>query len=312
MDSPLHTAARRWHGVLLTRQAVELGYSPDFFRRLVRTEVWQRLFRGAYLLPGYELCLRVYVAAVQARWPQFVASHATAGSLWQLAGCAERLEFTGPPTSRNSLPCGRYARDQLVDADTHYLAGLRVTTPTRTVVDLLLTQSRDGAVMALDSALCAELTSLPAVAESLESRSAHDPRIAAAWRAFHLADPAAESPVETKARLGLTDAGLAVRSQVRVRVGDRIRRVDLLVEGCVLFEAEGATYHRNDPAGQHRFVCARLLASSVSYRAVADRGTATTGPRLLTARTGSGSRRRGRRRTAALGSGRTAGRARGR
>ncbi|MGH3099172.1 MAG: hypothetical protein ACRDMV_24575 [Streptosporangiales bacterium] len=97
--------------------------------------------------------------------------------------------------------------------------------------------------MALDSVLFAELTTLPEVADALEARSSHDPRTAAAWRAFHLADPKAESPVETKARLGLTDAGLAVRSQVSVNVGDRVRRVDLLVERCVFLETEGATYH---------------------------------------------------------------------
>lgn len=97
--------------------------------------------------------------------------------------------------------------------------------------------------MALDSALCAGLTSLQEVADSLMSRSPHDARTAAAWRAFHLADPKAESPVETKARLGLTDAGLDVRSQVVVHVGGRVRRIDLLVEGCAFLETEGVTHH---------------------------------------------------------------------
>ncbi len=62
------------------------------------------------------------------------------------------------------------------------------------------------------------------------------------WLAQH-ADPAAESPPETLARLALRTRQFRVRSQVRF---DGIGRVDLLVEDAIVVEVDGRSYH-SDP-----------------------------------------------------------------
>lgn len=59
---------------------------------------------------------------------------------------------------------------------------------------------------------------------------------------IRLVDPAAESVVESLARLELLDAGLSFRSQVRL---DDVGRVDFLVEDCVVVEVDGREAHDN-------------------------------------------------------------------
>lgn len=66
------------------------------------------------------------------------------------------------------------------------------------------------------------------------------------WLAARL-DPSAESPTETLARVVMRDAGLDVRPQVDF---DRVGRVDFLVEGKVIVECDGKTYHSDPEAFQ--------------------------------------------------------------
>ena len=54
------------------------------------------------------------------------------------------------------------------------------------------------------------------------------------------ADDRAESPIETLARLAMRRAGLTVESQVQIQ---GVGRVDFLVEGRVIVEADGRSFH---------------------------------------------------------------------
>lgn len=62
-----------------------------------------------------------------------------------------------------------------------------------------------------------------------------------------LVDARSESGLESIVRVALVLAGLRVQIQVRIR---GVGRVDLLVEGCVIVETDGAAYH----AGARRHV----------------------------------------------------------
>jgi very-short-patch-repair endonuclease len=111
--------------------------------------------------------------------------------------------------------------------------------PTRThvsVVDALLRamacQPHADAVASVDSALQRGL-----VVPSMLAPHVHD---AASRAVLADADGRAESGLETIVRLALRAAGLSVEPQVAI---DGIGRVDLLAEGAVVVEADGAAWH---------------------------------------------------------------------
>jgi very-short-patch-repair endonuclease len=60
-----------------------------------------------------------------------------------------------------------------------------------------------------------------------------------------MASGAAESPLETVARVGLVTAGLAVREQVVIR---GVGRVDFVVEEAVAVEVDGWEFHQSRDA----------------------------------------------------------------
>ncbi|MGW3666455.1 hypothetical protein [Streptomyces sp. NPDC005141] len=139
----------------------------------------------------------------------------------------------------------------LDESDVERREGLRVTSPGRTLADLLRADTREEALVAVESALTwrsvggirrAPLTTLSLVSLALEApqRGAQRGR-----RRLKLADPNSGSPAETVARLRLHDAGLRPESQAELRTPDGRRRcLDFLfrAEGLAV-EIEGYVYH---------------------------------------------------------------------
>ncbi|MDX5319343.1 MAG: DUF559 domain-containing protein, partial [Actinomycetes bacterium] len=91
----------------------------------------------------------------------------------------------------------------------------------------------------VDAALHAGLLTLEEAVES-GRRGGFD----AAW-IRHMADPRAESPAETRARVQILGAGYEVRSQVEL---ESVGRVDFVVEGKVVVETDGKDYHSDERA----------------------------------------------------------------
>lgn len=158
----------------------------------------------------------------------------------------------------------RVHRASLAPGDVVTRWGLRLTTPTRTVVDLLRTGDRDEALVAVDSALTRRtvggvrrvpLVTLAALTAALEGPLRGG---SGARSRLRLADPKAGSPAETIARLRMHDAGLHPESQAELRTPDGRRRcLDFLfrAEGLAV-EAEGYAYHGTRAA--HRQDIARF------------------------------------------------------
>ena len=121
------------------------------------------------------------------------------------------------------------------------VTGLEVTDPGRPVdsletaiVHLFQCEPRDNVIVSLDSVLNKKLLSR----ERLEELTAILPK---KFRSFvSLTDPAAQSGLETKARLGLRRLGIPYRSQVFV---ERVGHVDLLVGDRVVLEVDGEAWH---------------------------------------------------------------------
>lgn len=258
----------RHGGVLLVEEVVKAGMPKGAVYRKLREESWQRLLPGAYAEPGEgELRKRIY--AIQHRYPALVASHRSAAALQGLDLLADQLEVTAPVSGdrRGRVAGVRVYTLPLESAEVLRLEnGLRVTSPARTVADLLRDVPPEEAVVAADCALRRGLATAGAVLEAVRSdrRRRGEDR---ALRALAVVDHRAQSPAESLARVRMREAGLRPECQVELRPADgKVLRGDFLFRGAgLLVEIEGYTYHGSRLAHQrdtHRFnqlsICAEV------------------------------------------------------
>ncbi|WP_406862846.1 hypothetical protein ABZO31_21435 [Streptomyces sp. HUAS MG47] len=248
-------------GILLTAWALDAGVPPSSLRAALRAEGWQQLCRGAWAVPGREVDWRTRAMAIQLLTPDLVCSHRTAAAVLRIerltaepadSADSETLEFVHPrrsvarPGVRVHRVPGLAGRDHVVRR------GLRVTTPARTVADLMrAARCREEAVVPADSALARRvirgvrrdaLVGAEGVAAELRARR---PGAPAARRWLRLADPGAGSPAETVARLHLHDAGLRPESQPVLRTASgRAMRPDFYFRAAgLVVEIEGYAFH---------------------------------------------------------------------
>lgn len=126
--------------------------------------------------------------------------------------------------------------------------GLPVTSPERTFIDLSATLDRVDRVILGDALLARGLTSPEAVAKI--ARASRGRRgVRRAVDALPLLEPGADSPMETRVRLIIVDAGLPrplANVNVRDDWGEWIARPDLLYRRArIIIEYEGG-HHRTD------------------------------------------------------------------
>lgn len=197
------------------------------------------------------------IRAVLADWPDAVASHSSAAHLLGLP--VERQDISLVHVSLAVDGPGRRGKRHGVHA--HYrrvppaqlviVDGLKVTSPTRTVIDCARLLPLASGLVIADAALNARLTSLAELSREIaQHRRCHG--IATARRVVDLADPLAESPGESRTRLIVREAGYDVESQVELAddAGCFLGRVDLLVRGTrLVLEFDGrAKYSMGETA----------------------------------------------------------------
>ncbi|MEU7999145.1 DUF559 domain-containing protein [Micromonospora sp. NPDC049060] len=123
----------------------------------------------------------------------------------------------------------RVHRSVVPDSDRTRLGGLPVTTPLRTAFDLGRQAPRDEALVAVDALLHRRVVKLPALRAYADARPGW-PGLPLLREILALAEPLAESPMETRLRLLLLDAGLPpaiAQHDVRDADGRFVGRVDL-------------------------------------------------------------------------------------
>ncbi|MFH8660959.1 hypothetical protein [Streptomyces afghaniensis] len=243
-------------GVLLTSRALESGWPARSLTRALRAEGWGRLQSGAWVEPGRAADLPTRLRAVQLLNPRLVVSHCSAASLWWIETLAPTargpLEFIDPALSFRGKAQGvRVRRILLGSGEVVLRYGLRLTSPVRTLTDLLRSLPRDDALVALESAVTyrrvggvrrAPIVEPDAVAAALAHPSQGTAR---ARRWLGLSDPRSGSPAETVARLRMTDAGLRPESQVELftPAGRRVVLDFLFRRAGLAVEIEGYAYH---------------------------------------------------------------------
>ncbi|MBO0831373.1 MAG: hypothetical protein J2P29_05325, partial [Actinobacteria bacterium] len=219
------------------------GKSPGQIDTLLRNGTLVAIGRGIYVpkvvarefaaLPHGEQVLRA-AAAVAHNGPACAISHESAALLHNIDLIGERA----PGTTITIWNRGRRGNRHGVHTYSHAMPdshltskfGLPVTTAARTVVDLAMTLEYPAGVVAADSALHQGLTTAPElwqVAGQCQTRRGGD----RATRVVDFANPLAESPLESLARVVFDEGGLPPPElQVTITSADKqfIGRVDFL------------------------------------------------------------------------------------
>lgn len=183
-------------------------------------------------------------------------SHQTAGWLHGLdIPACEPVEITLPQRSRTSHLSGvSLTRSDYYDDEGCDARGLPATSPIRTVADLARRSNLVEAVVILDTAVRARLVELDQLRGWLDTHRRHR----GAGRLEHaisLADPASESPMETRLRVLLVAEGLPkphVQISLHADTGEFIARPDLFFpDQRLVVEYDGAS-HRDSIASDDR------------------------------------------------------------
>lgn len=161
----LYGLAERQGGYFTTRQARAAGYEDNTHAYHVRSANWIRAHRGVYRLARFPMSPRPDLMLWQL-WshnrggePQGTFSHATALTLHELSDAMPaRLDMTVPPNFQRMAAIPnvlRLHRGRLGSKDVETVDAVRVTTPLRTLIDVI----RDGSlsqelqVQAVDQAI---------------------------------------------------------------------------------------------------------------------------------------------------------------
>jgi very-short-patch-repair endonuclease len=226
------------HGLCTWRQLRSQGTSSLAVSHAVRSGQLRRVHRGVYAAGDLEARQRA-LAVMRAG---AVVSHTTAAALWGFDLVrAERAEATWPRNWNGVRPPGvRIHRADQVEVE--LFDGVRLTSRLRTLVDCARVLPLEEAVAVMDSALRQGAVTVEGLATA--ARSASGPGSAKVRHAVSLADGRAESVLESVLRVVLRLAGVSAEPQVVIRVrGEFVARVDLLVDGWLVLEADGFAYH---------------------------------------------------------------------
>ena len=208
-----------------------------------------------YIWAGQEDSPLLRLKAVTRRLPEVVFSGRTAGWLHGLnLPPEEPVEVIVQDVRVSSRAGLRLHRTNLKPEDVVRLRGLPVTSALRTAVDLGSRRPLVEAVVALDMALHKRIVTLVKL-RSFQEANRGVRGVAILRRAIELAEPATQSPMETRLRLLLVMAGLP-RPQAQVSLHDTVGRFlgrpDLYYTAHKLgLEYDGAT-HRDSLVEDNR------------------------------------------------------------
>jgi hypothetical protein len=177
-------------------------------QRQLEGRSWQCVERGVYRWAKLTPTPLLQLAAVARRMPDAVFSGRTAGWLHGLdLPPDDPVEVTVPNSHTSNRTGVHVRRATLAPIEVRRLKGLPVTSALRTAADLGGRRVLLDAVIALDMALHKRIVNITELRSFCEANRGAK-RIAKLRRAIELAEPATESPMETRLRLLLVMAGL--------------------------------------------------------------------------------------------------------
>jgi very-short-patch-repair endonuclease len=219
---------------------------------------WMRVAQGTYVRAGTSDVTLATLVAVSKRFPASAAfSGMTAAWLHRVdVSPCDPIEVTVPRHLGVSRPRGiRVRRALLSDAEVVRLRGFRATSILRTIADISAAVSLTEAVVVADAALHSRLVTLDEL-NTWASTQAGRPGIGRVRSVISLADPKAESQMESRLRMLLFLGGLPrPKSQVSIydSAGRFVGRPDLYYEASRLgVEYDGGTHRNSLVEDNHR------------------------------------------------------------
>ena len=233
------------------------GYGPRQVREQLDAGRWVSLRRGVYCTAvrrGYALTEARFTHELDVLAAQLAVRRPSVASGWS-AACLHGLPLplsmaAYPPTVTLTTSIGRAGspisgvclHTGPLDDQVVLVSGIRTTSPDRTAVDTARWADRLGDAVAVCDAVLRRGDVTKYQLDALLARFRSWPGVARARRAIELADPRAESPLESHSRVMFAEQDLpAPESQVEIVEGDRvIARVDFLWrEMSTIGEADG-------------------------------------------------------------------------
>ena len=258
MPTPLRptvrASARRQCGVFTRRQALT-AYTPDEIRARLDSGCWWRVLHGVYADMRTRPEPHAYLAAAHVLQPDVVGCLHTAAALHRIGVVDDGRLHLARPDGRNARagPGVRVHRLGLGPGDTVVVDRLRVTSVARTAADLARALPRLDGIAVLDAALTR--TDRGSI-EAVLGRAAGLRGIRTARTLLDLADVGAESPMESRLRLRIVEAGL-LRPVTQYPVGGY--RLDLAWPRCRIgAEYDGAVHDGRAAIRADRFRHNRL------------------------------------------------------
>ncbi|MDQ7903302.1 DUF559 domain-containing protein [Phytohabitans sp. ZYX-F-186] len=251
--------------VRLPRVPAQLRYSPFRGRDAVAAGlVTRRMLAGPAwqpMLPDVYVHVDAFQRADHGTWCDAAAlllpeggaiGGLSAAYLWGagLVDAHEPVTMVLPRAIRpKPHPRLRIVRSNLPPDDVARLDGLAVTTPLRTAFDVARSLPRVEAVVAVDALLGKQMVTLPKLIDYAAGRSR--------WRGMPrlrevlaLAEPLTESPMESRLRLLIVDAGLprpVAQHEIFNSKGRLLGRADLAYPGWrIAIEYEGDHHRERD------------------------------------------------------------------
>lgn len=216
----LRAAATRQHGVLTTHDLARAGITPQEVRRAVASGAWVRLRRGAFIasdaLAAADTAGDRHVVEASAvvhtlDRPAAVLSGYSAARVWGLP-TPRRLRGTVTLTDPDQHRRGNgyeVTHGPLPAGSTTVHRGLPVTTLARTVVDCARAWSMEESLILADAARWGDRLTAAELEAALDAAVDHR-GVAAARRVAGLTCDGADSPLETRTRLRLHEAGIEI------------------------------------------------------------------------------------------------------
>jgi len=247
--------AERQHAVFSAAQALSFGVTRDQLRAMVRDGRIERVARNVYRMPGSVRTWRQkLMIAVLAAGPGAAVSGRAAAALWRIPGYREGIvEITQPRRpSRRYKVAREHSSTRLPAAHIRVVDGIPVTSPERTVFDLVRTYGYQRAERLVKTAVARDLTSIADLAQLLVQVARRGRPGVRLFRAVlaELSDgkPPTESELEDLVLAVLAAAGLELPER-QVEVGGTtapIGRVDFLYRHLrLVIEADSRQWHGN-------------------------------------------------------------------
>lgn len=236
-------------------------------RSQLRSSAWRRIFPDVYACSSLPLSHdRRARAAARLLIPEAVLSGRSAAVLWgvDIAGPDDDVECTVTLACRGGTTRGlRVTRRALRDSEVTGRAGVQVTTPLRTALDLARIDPPDEAVVCLDRFLRAGLVTLAQLTEAAAALTG--PGCRRVQQAVGRADGLAGSPQETRLRLLLHGSALprpVAQHDVHDADGRWIARVDFAwLEQKLALEYEGVWHGERQQVARDRARLNKLTAA---------------------------------------------------